>query len=90
MFDIMVHQETTVRHMDGLSVINLWNELRKKVTGFEEGEGSFCGTFGQIMTAYDAGFYVYLWGKVISFDIFYSKFSDEQKQDGKSYADNRC
>ncbi|KAF7723369.1 hypothetical protein EC973_002068 [Apophysomyces ossiformis] len=73
-FDLEIHTTED----DGLDTTKLYNELRHKVSLIKAPEGS-CGqaSFGHLMGGYDAGYYGYMWSKVFSSDMYYSKFASD-------------
>jgi len=91
-FDMKVHTE---QDLENLNIVELWNDLRKKIAFVSSGDEITKGfnSFGHIMTSsYSAGYYGYLWAEVYAADIYHSKFSlakneQELNQVGKSYRD---
>lgn len=80
-FDFALHAgEDIPKSKDDM--IRKWKELRLSVVGIKETDDlSFFGgaTFGHIAGGYDAGYYGYLWSLVVSCDMFYSRFFNEDK-----------
>ncbi|CAO3686709.1 unnamed protein product [Umbelopsis ramanniana] len=66
----------------------LWHKLRKEVSLINSPEGTYGqAAFGHIMGGYDAGYYGYLWSKVFSTDMFYTKFNNNtlSRDNGLAY-----
>ncbi|KAG1452973.1 hypothetical protein G6F46_009734 [Rhizopus delemar] len=60
---------------ESIDTSKLYNDLRKKITLINAPENTFGqAAFGHLMGGYDAGYYGYLWSKVFSSDMYYSKF----------------
>ncbi|CAO3589912.1 unnamed protein product [Absidia cylindrospora] len=70
-FDMTIHTSED-EHLDSTRV---YNDLRKEISLVDAPKGS-CGqaAFGHLMGGYDAGYYGYMWSKVFSSDMFFSKF----------------
>ncbi|KAG0167334.1 hypothetical protein DFQ28_006294 [Apophysomyces sp. BC1034] len=86
-FDMEIH--TTEE--EKFDTTKRYNELRKKISLIDAPEGS-CGqaSFGHLMGGYDAGYYGYMWSKVYSSDMYYSKFVNDtlSPETGYSYRKN--
>ncbi|CAO3679345.1 unnamed protein product [Rhizopus stolonifer] len=63
---------------ENLDTSKLYNDLRKKISLIEAPENTFGqASFGHLMGGYDAGYYGYMWSKVFSSDMFFSKFEKD-------------
>ncbi|ORY91930.1 hypothetical protein BCR43DRAFT_497509 [Syncephalastrum racemosum] len=82
-FDMTIHTSED-EHIDTTKV---YNELREKISLVKAPEGS-CGqaAFGHLMGGYDAGYYGYMWSKVFSSDMFFSKFEEDTLSPKVGYA----
>ncbi|KAI7870737.1 hypothetical protein BDF14DRAFT_1768860 [Spinellus fusiger] len=70
-FDMDIHTSDD-EHLD---TTKLYNELGEKICFIAAPEGSFGqASFGHVMGGYDAGYYGYMWSKVFSSDMYFSKF----------------
>ncbi|KAI8967622.1 hypothetical protein BDF20DRAFT_227052 [Mycotypha africana] len=60
---------------ENLDTSKLYNDLRKKISLVAAPEGTYGqAAFGHLMGGYDAGYYGYMWSKVFSSDMYFSKF----------------
>lgn len=63
--------------------------LEKEIRDMETQPGTnLCAGFGHLMGGYDAGYYGYLFSKVLAVDLFYTKFQKQgcmNKQSGREY-----
>ncbi|ORZ24337.1 hypothetical protein BCR42DRAFT_402720 [Absidia repens] len=82
-FDMTIHTSED-EHLDSTKV---YNDLRKEISLVEAPKGS-CGqaAFGHLMGGYDAGYYGYMWSKVFSSDMFFSKFEKNPLSGETGYA----
>ncbi|KAL4213935.1 hypothetical protein AB4K20DRAFT_1889169 [Rhizopus microsporus] len=70
-FDMTLHTSED----ENLDSTKLYNDLRKKISLIEAPKDTYGqAAFGHLMGGYDSGYYGYLWSKVFSSDMFYSKF----------------
>ncbi|CDH48762.1 metallopeptidase [Lichtheimia corymbifera JMRC:FSU:9682] len=86
-YDMEIHTSED-EHID---TTKLYNELREKISLVKAPEGS-CGqaSFGHLMGGYDAGYYGYMWSKVFSSDMFYSKFESDTLSPKTGYSYRKC
>ncbi|KAI9017893.1 hypothetical protein CLU79DRAFT_762149 [Phycomyces nitens] len=86
-FDMELHTSDD----ENLDTSKLYNDLREKVSLIAAPEGS-CGqaAFGHLMGGYDAGYYGYMWSKVFSSDMYYSKFEENTLSPEVGYAYRKC
>ncbi|CAO3623993.1 unnamed protein product [Cunninghamella echinulata] len=82
-FDMNIHTSED----ENLDTTKVYNALRKEVSLVDAPEGS-CGqaSFGHLMGGYDAGYYGYLWSKVFSSDMYFSKFENDTLSAETGYA----
>ncbi|RCI04044.1 hypothetical protein CU098_011359 [Rhizopus stolonifer] len=73
-FDMTIHTSDD----ESIDTTKVYNDLRAKISLVPAPEGS-CGqaAFGHLMGGYDAGYYGYMWSKVFSSDMFFSKFEKD-------------
>ncbi|KAI9323370.1 hypothetical protein BX666DRAFT_2116999 [Dichotomocladium elegans] len=86
-FDVEIHTSED----ENLDTTKLYNDLREKISLVKAPEGS-CGqaSFGHLMGGYDAGYYGYMWSKVFSSDMFYTKFESDTLSSETGYAYRKC
>ncbi|KAI7880846.1 zincin [Lichtheimia hyalospora FSU 10163] len=86
-YDMEIHTSED-EHID---TTKLYNELREKISLVKAPEGS-CGqaSFGHLMGGYDAGYYGYMWSKVFSSDMFYTKFESDTLSAKTGYSYRKC
>ncbi|CDS07720.1 hypothetical protein LRAMOSA01669 [Lichtheimia ramosa] len=86
-YDMEIHTSED-EHID---TTKLYNELREKISLVKAPEGS-CGqaSFGHLMGGYDAGYYGYMWSKVFSSDMFYTKFESDTLSSETGYSYRKC
>ncbi|KAI8388358.1 uncharacterized protein BYT42DRAFT_559837 [Radiomyces spectabilis] len=86
-YDMTIHTSED----ENLDTTKLYNDLRKKISLVEAPEGS-CGqaAFGHLMGGYDAGYYGYMWSKVFSSDMFFSKFEKDTLSSETGYSYRKC
>ncbi|KAI8353351.1 hypothetical protein BD560DRAFT_408324 [Blakeslea trispora] len=86
-FDMTIHTSED----ENLDTSKVYNDLRAQISLVPAPEGS-CGqaAFGHLMGGYDAGYYGYMWSKVFSSDMFFSKFEKDtlSPEVGYSYRKN--
>ncbi|OBZ85262.1 Thimet oligopeptidase [Choanephora cucurbitarum] len=82
-FDMTVHTSED----ENLNTSEVYNDLRAKISLVPAPEGS-CGqaAFGHLMGGYDAGYYGYMWSKVFSSDMFFSKFEKDTLSSDVGYS----
>ncbi|KAI8888881.1 zincin [Backusella circina FSU 941] len=86
-YDMTIHTSDD----ENLDTSKVYNDLRKKISLIAAPEGSFGqAAFGHLMGGYDAGYYGYMWSKVFSSDMFFSKFENDtlSADTGYSYRKN--
>ncbi|GAA5809519.1 hypothetical protein MFLAVUS_002928 [Mucor flavus] len=86
-YDMKIHTSDDVN----LDTTKVYNELREKISLTAAPEGSFGqAAFGHLMGGYDVGYYGYMWSKVFSSDMFFSKFQENtlSPEVGYSYRKN--
>ncbi|CAO3657059.1 unnamed protein product [Mucor hiemalis] len=86
-YDMTIHTSED-EHLDTSKV---YNDLRKKISLIAAPENTFGqAAFGHLMGGYDAGYYGYMWSKVFSSDMFFSKFEKDtlSPEVGYSYRKN--
>ncbi|KAJ2782532.1 metalloendopeptidase [Coemansia javaensis] len=85
-FDMAVHSAPDARALD---IPALYRALREQVARIPAGPASAaagsCGaaTFGHILGGYDAQYYVYLWAKVFSADMYATRFRRPDPRAGR-------
>lgn len=73
-YDMSIHTSDD----ENLDTTKVYNDLREKISLIAAPEGSFGqAAFGHLMGGYDAGYYGYMWSKVFSSDMFFSKFEKD-------------
>ncbi|RUP46286.1 peptidase family M3-domain-containing protein [Jimgerdemannia flammicorona] len=71
-FDMRLHGSEEEK----VDTTTLFNNLCRDISLIEAPKGSFGqAAFGHMIFGYDAGYYGYMWSKVYSSDMFYTKFS---------------
>ncbi|KAI8638674.1 hypothetical protein BD408DRAFT_422639 [Parasitella parasitica] len=86
-YDMTIHTSDD----ENVDTTKIYNDLRKKISLIAAPEGSFGqAAFGHLMGGYDAGYYGYMWSKVFSSDMFFSKFEEDtlSPEVGYSYRKN--
>ncbi|ORX58039.1 zincin [Hesseltinella vesiculosa] len=73
-YDLQIHTSDD----DNLDTTRLYNDLRQEISLVPAPEGS-CGqaAFGHLMRGYDAAYWGYMWSKVFSSDMFFTKFQHD-------------
>lgn len=94
-FDMAVHTPSTHEDVEKMKVSELFNDLRKEISGLKGpevfGEPSDWGhgqaTFGHLIGGYDAGYYGYLSSQVYSADMFFTVFKKDpmDAKEGRRY-----
>ncbi|KAJ1718799.1 metalloendopeptidase [Coemansia biformis] len=87
LYDMAIHNTR-----DGdVDVCALYRTLREQITRFAGTSESTCGaaTFGHLLGGYDAQYYVYLWAKVFSADMYESRFKRDGLADPQTGLDYR-
>ncbi|KAI7859474.1 hypothetical protein BDC45DRAFT_496162 [Circinella umbellata] len=86
-FDMEIHTSED----ENLDTTKIYNSLREKVSLVKAPEGS-CGqaSFGHLMGGYDSGYYGYMWSKVFSSDMFFSKFESDTLSPETGYSYRKC
>ncbi|KAG2202248.1 hypothetical protein INT46_009685 [Mucor plumbeus] len=86
-YDMTIHTSDD----ESLDTSKVYNDLREKISLIAAPEGSFGqAAFGHLMGGYDAGYYGYMWSKVFSSDMYFSKFEKDtlSSEVGFSYRKN--
>ncbi|CEP18296.1 hypothetical protein [Parasitella parasitica] len=86
-YDMTIHTSDD----ENIDTTKIYNDLREKISLVAAPEGSFGqAAFGHLMGGYDAGYYGYMWSKVFSSDMFFSKFEKNtlSPEVGYSYRKN--
>ncbi|KAF1805697.1 hypothetical protein V8B55DRAFT_1489450 [Mucor lusitanicus] len=86
-YDMAIHTSDD----ENLDTTKVYNDLREEISLIAAPEGSFGqAAFGHLMGGYDAGYYGYMWSKVFSSDMFFSKFEKDtlSPEVGFSYRKN--
>jgi Zn-dependent oligopeptidase len=86
-YDMTIHTSDD----ESLDTSKVYNDLREKISLIAAPEGSFGqAAFGHLMGGYDAGYYGYMWSKVFSSDMYFSKFEKDtlSPEVGFSYRKN--
>ncbi|KAI7895672.1 uncharacterized protein EV154DRAFT_494568 [Mucor mucedo] len=87
MYDMTIHTSED----ENLDTTEVYNTLREKISLVAAPKGSFGqAAFGHLMGGYDAGYYGYMWSKVFSSDMFFSRFEKDtlSAEAGFSYRKN--
>ncbi|KAI8142278.1 hypothetical protein BJV82DRAFT_616179 [Fennellomyces sp. T-0311] len=86
-FDMEIHTSEE----DTVDTTKTYNDLREKISLVKAPEGS-CGqaSFGHLMGGYDAGYYGYMWSKVFSSDMFFTKFEADTLSSETGYSYRKC
>ncbi|KAI9497607.1 hypothetical protein BDB00DRAFT_925716 [Zychaea mexicana] len=86
-FDMEIHTSED----ENVDTTKVYNELREKISLVKAPEGS-CGqaSFGHLMGGYDAGYYGYMWSKVFSSDMFFTKFENDTLSPETGYSYRKC
>ncbi|KAI9272797.1 hypothetical protein BDA99DRAFT_499221 [Phascolomyces articulosus] len=86
-FDMEIHTSED----DNLDTTKIYNTLREKISLVKAPEGS-CGqaSFGHLMGGYDSGYYGYMWSKVFSSDMFFTKFEADTLSAETGYSYRKC
>ncbi|KAI9476392.1 MAG: hypothetical protein EXX96DRAFT_540918 [Benjaminiella poitrasii] len=86
-YDMTIHTSED----ESLDTTKMYNDLREKISLIPAPEGSYGqAAFGHLMGGYDAGYYGYMWSKVFSSDMFFSRFVEDtlSTETGYSYRKN--
>ncbi|KAI7903245.1 uncharacterized protein BX663DRAFT_507971 [Cokeromyces recurvatus] len=86
-YDMTIHTAED----ENVDTTKVYNDLRKKISLISAPEGTYGqAAFGHLMGGYDAGYYGYMWSKVFSSDMFFSKFVEDtlSPEVGYSYRKN--
>ncbi|KAG2203937.1 hypothetical protein INT47_007520 [Mucor saturninus] len=86
-YDMTIHTSED----ENLDTTEVYNALREKISLVAAPKGSFGqAAFGHLMGGYDAGYYGYMWSKVFSSDMFFSRFEKDtlSAEAGFSYRKN--
>ncbi|KAI9365618.1 hypothetical protein BD770DRAFT_376901 [Pilaira anomala] len=86
-YDMTIHTSND----ENLDTTKVYNDLREKISLIAAPKDSFGqAAFGHLMGGYDAGYYGYMWSKVFSSDMFFSKFEKDtlSPEVGFSYRKN--
>ncbi|KAI4141777.1 MAG: hypothetical protein LQ341_003433, partial [Variospora aurantia] len=96
-FDMTVHEPKSHEELEGYDIPDLYNRLRKEISGldgpedlgegYKWGSGNGHATFGHLMGGYDAGYYGYLSSQVYSADMFHTVFAKDPMngKEGRRY-----
>ncbi|OAA32185.1 metallopeptidase MepB [Moelleriella libera RCEF 2490] len=94
-FDMTIHTPKTHQEAEDMSIVQVWNKLRRDITGVkgpeDQGEGLEWGHryagISHYIGGYDAGYYGYLYSQVFSLDMFHTFFADDpmDTEQGRRY-----
>ncbi|KAI8980973.1 hypothetical protein BDB01DRAFT_724374 [Pilobolus umbonatus] len=86
-YDMTIHTSDE----ENMDTTKIYNDLREKISLVAAPKGTHGqSAFGHLMGGYDAGYYGYMWSKVFSSDMFFSKFEKDtlSSEVGYSYRTN--
>ncbi|CRL27656.1 Peptidase M3A/M3B, thimet/oligopeptidase F [Penicillium camemberti] len=96
-YDMLIHSPTSREELLRTNLTELFNKTRSSISGIQGGEilgegwewGHGQTTFRNVINRYDAGYYSYLLGTVLAFDIFETGFRQDtmSKEAGRRYRD---
>ncbi|KAJ5939723.1 Neurolysin/Thimet oligopeptidase N-terminal [Penicillium verhagenii] len=96
-YDMLIHSPASREELQTMNLTELFNKTRSNISGAHGGEALGEGwewghgqtVFRNVINGYDAGYYSYLLGTVLAFDIFETGFQQDtmSQEAGRRYRD---